>query len=308
MNLRRATQVLAITIEHTLRFSNIVRYPLDLAARRPNKPLKTGPSNSLERALIVLDRIARKPGGLSNKQISEELGIATSSCSYVLSRLEREGYLSRNAATGRYEIGLKVLAIAGGALRQMDFRRVAEPVLRQLAADTGFDIVMGVLDQERLVIVSRVATSEFREVDVDTGTEFPAHATAIGKILLAHLPKEELQSLIAKNGLVRVTEKTITRPDQLFLELEAVRERGYSTCDEEHTVGLRSVAAPIVDPWGGIPAALAAAGGLKHPMWEKGMPEVAAIVRAAAREISRLGRLRWSSTTSSASRSTAPKY
>jgi IclR family transcriptional regulator, KDG regulon repressor len=275
-----------------------MRYSLDLTVRRLVKPPKTSPSNSLERALIVLDRIARKPGGLSNKQISEELGIATSSCSYVLSRLEREGYLARNAATGRYEIGLKVLSIAQGALRQMDFRKVAGPVLRQLAADTGLDVVMGVLDQEKLVIVSRVATSEFREVDVDTGTEFPAHATAIGKILLAHLPKEELQSLIQKNGLAQVTEKTITRADRLMAELEAVRERGYSTCEEEHTLGLRSVGAPIVDPWGGIPAALAAAGGLKDPMWEKGMPEVAGIVKAAAREISRLGRLRWSSTAS----------
>ena len=285
-----------------------MRYALDLATRNPVKSAKTSPSNSLERALIVLDRIARKPGGLSNKEISEELGIPTSSCSYVLSRLEKEGYLSRNAETARYEIGLKVLAIAGGALRQMDFRKVAGPVLRQLAADTGFDIVMGVLDQERLVIVSRVATNEFPEVDVDTGTEFPAHATAIGKVLLAHLPKEELQSLIQKSGLTRVTEKTITRADQLMLELEAVRERGYSTCEEEHTVGLRSVGAPIVDPWGGIRAALAAAGGLQHPMWEKGIPEVAAIMKAAAREISRLGRLRWSSTASRASRSTALRH
>ena len=282
---------MAAALEH-------VRYSLDLAARGPSKATKSSPSNSLERALVVLDRIARKPGGLSNKQISEELGIATSSSSYLLSRLEREGYLLRNTESGRYEIGLKVLAIAQGALRQMDFRKVAGPVLRQLAADTGFDIVMGVLDQERLVIVSRVATNEFREVDVDTGTEFPAHATAIGKVLLAHLPKEELNSLIEKNGLARMTEKTITSVDKLMPELEAVRERGYSTCEEEHTVGLRSVGAPIVDPWGGIPAALAAAGGLQHPLWDKGMPEVAGIVKAAAREISRLGRLRWSSTTS----------
>jgi IclR family KDG regulon transcriptional repressor len=269
-------------------------YSLDLADRRAAKPPRTSPSNSLERALVVLDRIARKPGGLSNKQISEELGIATSSCSYVLSRLEREGYLTRSAATGRYEIGLKVLAIAQGALRQLDFRKVAGPILRQLAADTGFDVVMGVLDQERLVIVTRVANSEFREVDVDTGSEFPAHATAIGKILLAHLPKEQLRVLIREKGLVRVTEKTITREDHFMLELEAVRERGYSTCDEEHTLGLRSVGAAIVDPWGNVRAALATAGGLNHPMWEKGMPEVAGIVKAAAREISRLGRLRWS--------------
>src|SRR6202021_1502180 len=97
------------------------------------------PSNSLERGLRILEMIASSKSGLSNKQISEELGIATSSCSYVLGRLEREGYLSRNAATGRYQVGLKVLAISRGVLRHMNFREVAEPVLQRLRDDTGLD-------------------------------------------------------------------------------------------------------------------------------------------------------------------------
>ena len=72
------------------------------------------PSNSLERGLKILEMIGSSKNGLSNREISEELHIATSSCSYVLGRLEREGYLERNAATGRYQIGLKVLAISRG--------------------------------------------------------------------------------------------------------------------------------------------------------------------------------------------------
>src|SRR6185369_18061862 len=94
------------------------------------------------------------------------------------------GFLSRSEATGRYKIGLKMLVIGRGAIRQLDFR-AAGPVLRQLAANTGVDVVMGVLDEERLMVVRRVANSEFIDAEVDTGTEFAAHATAIGKVLLA---------------------------------------------------------------------------------------------------------------------------
>jgi IclR family acetate operon transcriptional repressor len=244
----------------------------------------------LERALIVLDQISRKPGGLTNKQISEELGIATSSSSYLLGRLEKEGFLSRNTSTGRYKIGLKVLAIAQGALRQLDFRTVAAPLLRQLAAHTGVDVVMGVLDRERLMVVSRVANSEFIDVQVDAGTEFPAHATATGKLLLANLPRQELLALMKQNRLVRLTEHTITDEHRLLAELESVADQGYATCNEEHTLGRRSLGAPIVDPRGNVRAALALAGDVHHPFWEKPLPEVVRVVKAAAQEISRLGR------------------
>ena len=239
----------------------------------------------------MLDEIARKPSGLNNKQVSDSLGIATSSCSYLLGRLERAGFLSRHGSTRRYRIGLKVLAVARGALRQLDFRTVAGPVLRQLAEQTQVDVVMGVLDRERLMIVSRVANSDFIEAEVDTGTEFPAHATAIGKVLLAHLPRQELLTLVRKNGLIRVADNTITEEAQLLLELESVRERGYSTCSEEHTVGRRSMGAPIMDPRGHVRAALAVAGDLRDPFWDRPTPEIVNILKDAAREISRLGRL-----------------
>ncbi len=260
-------------------------------AQRSLGPSAQVPSNSLERALLVLDQISRKPSGLTNKQVSEELGIATSSCSYLLGRLERAGFLSRHAPTGRYKIGLKVVAIARGAVRQLDFRTVAGPVLRQLAEQTQVDVVMGILDRERLMIVSRVANSQFIEAEVDTGTEFPAHATAIGKVLLAHLPQPELLALIRKNGLIRLAERTITEEAQLLLELEAVRAQGYSTCSEEHTVGRRSIGAPIVDSRGNVRAALAVAGDLRDLFWERPTSEIVNVLKDAAREISRLGRL-----------------
>ena len=230
--------------------------------------------------------IAGRAGGLTNKQISEELRIATSSCSYILNRLEREGFLSRSTATGRYEIGLKVLAIARGALRQVNFGKAAESVLQRLSSETGLDALIGVLDQERLMVVSRVPSEELPAADVGTGTEFPAHAMATGKVLLAHLPLEDVAALIKEKGLVRLTSKTIVSTDELFAELNLVRTRGYSISDEEYELGIRSIAVPIVDSGRAVRAALAAIGSTKQPIWRE-MPAVLETVKAAAREISR---------------------
>jgi IclR family acetate operon transcriptional repressor len=236
--------------------------------------------------LAILERIAGRPGGLSNKQISEELHIATSSCSYILNRLEREGYLARSPVTGRYEIGLKVLAIARGALRQVNFGKVAESVLQRLSNETGLEALIGVLDQERLMVVSRIASEELPEADVDTGTEFPAHAMATGKVLLAHLPLEEVTALIREKGLAKLTPKTIVSTDELLAELDLVRTRGYSTADEEFSLGMRSIAVPIVDSGRAVRAALAAIGTTKQPVW-RDLPAVLGALKAAAREISR---------------------
>jgi IclR family acetate operon transcriptional repressor len=248
-------------------------------------------TNSLERALELLDILGRDTGGLTNAQISRMLGIATSSSSYILSRLEKEGYVARSAETGRYEIGLKVLVIARGALRRMKFRKVATPILQKLSTDTGLDGVIGVLDQDRLMVINRISGSELSDADVDTGTEFPAHATALGKVLLAHRPEETTLSLIQNKGLTGFTAKTIVSASDFLAELNAVRKQGYAIADEEQRLGLRSLGAPIVDSEGLVRAAVAAVGTAKHEIWSD-LPYVETQVKTAAREISRLVRFR----------------
>ena len=235
--------------------------------------------------------IASSKNGLNNKEISEQLCVATSSCSCVLGRLEREGYLSRNATTGRYQLGLKVLAISRGVLRHMNFREVAEPVLQQLRDDTGLEGVVGVLDQNRVMVINRVPSGEFPKADVDTGTVYSAHSTAIGKVLLAHIPQEHVLDLIAEHDLVRHTQNTIASAAELLTELDRVRKSGYAVSNEEQRLGLRSVAAPIIDSQRAVLAGVAAVESTNHPVWND-MKMISERVRMAAREISRLVRFK----------------
>jgi len=248
------------------------------------------PSNSLERALRILEIIGQKRLGLTNKEVSQELGIATSSSSYILGRLENEGFVTRNVATGRYQIGLKVVAIARGALQLMSFRTVAEAIAQRLAGETGLEAVIGVLHEDKLMVVNRMPSGELQKSDIGTGFELPAHATAMGKALLAYQTEEEIETFLAKTELRQMTPKTITSRPELIAELKEVKRQGVSVCDGEHVVGLRSIAAPILDPDGVVRASLALVGRSDQPAWAD-LSSVVERVKAAGREISRQVRL-----------------
>jgi len=242
-------------------------------------------SNSLERALKLLEIIGRTPGGLTNKEISGQLHIATSSSSYILSRLERDGYVNRDE-TGRYKIGLKVLALASGVLRELGFHHIAGPVLHRLTEATRLSSYMGVLERSRLLIVEKVESSEFVKTEVDIGTELPAHSTAMGKMLIAHLPQHQLNELLEGFELEAPTPHTIQSKPELARRLQVIRRQGFSVSEEEQYLGTRSVAAPILDARGSVKAAIGVAGHTTQPIW-RDFPHLIAMVQVAARDVSK---------------------
>jgi DNA-binding IclR family transcriptional regulator len=259
------------------------------------------PTNSLERALLLLDAIEKAPGGLRNAEISRELGIPRSTCSWILARLERQGYLAQDENTGRYKIGLKTVALAHGALRDLGFRSGAEPVLYRVASETGLAAGVGVLEGGHILLVDRVEPPERvgqtllrarpRE-QRDIGREFTAHTTALGKVLLANLPRAELLRYLDEHALVRRTAKTIVSREKLLLELRKIRQRGYAFADEEHELGVRALSAPIIDFTGTARAAISLNGPPAAPIWHEPRTLVA-YVTAAARDISGSTRFPW---------------
>lgn len=269
-------------------------------------------TNSLERALALLELLEETPGGLRNVEISRRMRIPKSTCSYIMARLEQRGYLTRDEPTGRYKIGLTPVALAHGALREIGVRSIAEPALYKLASETGLSAGIGVLERGRVLIIDRVEGAEFvrdavqiadgvplrwaggsrkyriRE-DRDIGRELPAHSTALGKVLMAHLPRQQVLELIAERGLARHTRKTIVSRARLLRELEQVRKQGYATADEEHHAGIRSVAAPIYGASAVVSAGVALNGSLAETAW-RDPDALVERVKAAGREISRRAR------------------
>jgi DNA-binding IclR family transcriptional regulator len=265
----------------------------------------TPATNSLERALLLLKILEQTRGGLRNTDISQLLKIPKSTCSYITRRLEGEGYLIREESTGRYKIGLATVALAHGALREIGIRSVAEPALYTLTSETGLSAGIGVLERGRVLLVDRVEGPQFVHDAVqappkrrtsyrvreqrDIGRELPLHSTALGKVLLAYLPRQEAFDLIAQRGLIRSTARTITSRAKLIAELENVRKQGYALADEEEYAGLRSLSAPIFDADGSVRAAVSVNGRPSDPVWGN-LRDLIKLVEAAGRDISRRAR------------------
>jgi DNA-binding IclR family transcriptional regulator len=242
--------------------------------------------NSLERALALLDIVARVEAGLTNAEISRRMKMAPSTSSYILSRLEREAYVRRDRTSGRYQIGLRLMELAYGALRTIGHRPIVEPALHRLVEQTGLTALIAVWVRGRAVVVDKVESPESIKVDVDIGRPLYAHSSALGKVLLAHLSPDEFNEFINEHGLPRRTAKTITSRAKLQEYLAFVRVKGYAMANGEEFIGGRAVAAPIVDGFGKVCAAVSGAGPSVHPIWK--CPEDAIqCVKAAAREISR---------------------
>lgn len=253
-------------------------------------------TNSLERALALLEMLEESPGGLRNAEISRQLEIPKSSCSWILTRLERKGYLTRDGNTSRYKLGLKTVALAHGALRELGFRSCAEPVLYRVASETGLAAGIGVLEGNRVLVVDRVEAPLFPRTQSpdrtrprdqrEIGRELPAHSTALGKVLLAYLSRGALLTCLAEPVLTQRTPKTIVSRADLLIELRKIRRRGYATADEEHSRGLRAISAPIFDFTGAVPAAISLNGSPSAPVWR--FPRrLIELVTAAAGDISR---------------------
>ncbi len=233
------------------------------------------PAVAVERALNILEAAAQRRDGMTNSEISRKLAIPKSSASYILRTLERRGYLRREAETGRYRLGLKILSLGGDAQTNLDIADVALPFMRMLSEKIRMTVHLAVLDQGEAVYIEKVEAPGFFKVNTWVGRRMFLHSTSVGKCLLAWLPKHEIENMVKQQGLKKRTPKTITSITRLIAELEHVKR-----------LGARCLGAPIFDTVGNVTAALGASGTLTQTD-EADMPRILEAIKETARRISR---------------------
>jgi DNA-binding IclR family transcriptional regulator len=275
--------------------------PLERIPTGPHRPVAaTIPTNSLERALAILQLLAKRRGGLTNSDIRRRLGVPISTSCYILSRLEQHRFVVRDPYTKRYQIGLNMLTLAHDALRQNSLLRAADPILLGLTSETRLRANIAVMECDQVLLVSKLSTPEAEMEDIgsngdgDIGMKYPAHATATGKILLAQLPPLGISRFLQQNELKRFTSKTITEKKELMAELASTRARGYALCDEGFTVGIRGLAVLIDSPrlTRRRPTrctALSVAGRKEQQLWSD-VPALLKLVRRSAQQIGNVWR------------------
>ena len=243
------------------------------------------PSVAVERALAMLEAVAQEPEGLSNAEISRKLEIPKSSASYLLRTLETQGYLNRDASSGKYRVGLKILSLSRGALSGIDVREVALPIMRHLVEKTGLTCHLAILDGPEAVYIEKVEPPGFIRMDTWVGRRMRVHATSVGKALVAYIAQEQLEKMVATLAMERRTPKTITTMPRLLKELEKVRTQGYAVDDEENNLGARCVGAPVFNQQGMIEASVGLSG-TTNQVNAQTMPRILEALKDAARHVS----------------------
>ncbi|MFB6122004.1 MAG: IclR family transcriptional regulator [Haloferacaceae archaeon] len=203
----------------------------------PGRRLKT-----LETAADVVDAIQRLDGA-DVATIADRCDLGRSTVHGYVTTLERLGYLVRDGT--QYHVGLEFLAKGGHArTRKSEYEYVGEKVA-DLAERTGERAQFIVEENGRGYYVHTTTGENAVRADAALGKKIHLHASSAGKALLAALPRDRVDEIVERWGLPRYTDRTITTREDLHAELDAVRDRGYATSDEESIEGLRAVGVAV---------------------------------------------------------------
>jgi DNA-binding IclR family transcriptional regulator len=200
----------------------------------------------VERAVQILSAFDGAHAEQGVSEIAQTTGLPKATAHRIIMTLFNTGFLERTSDGEKFRLGLPLVGLGLGALRRIDVRRAAQPYMQRLVDDLQEICTLGVFDRGQVLYVEVVHSPHSLTIAARVGRHLPAHCTASGKVLLAFLSPEVAESVLSA-PLAAYTEKTITSPDRLRKELQAVRLRGYAIADEEFEEGIWAISAPIRD-------------------------------------------------------------
>lgn len=238
---------------------------------------------SLERGLAVIRAFDAEHPEMTLSEVARATGLTRAAARRFLHTLVELGYVR---AHGRlFALRPRILELGYAYLSSLGLSEVATPHLEAFVATVHESSSVSVLDGDEVVYVARVPTRRIMTVVISVGTRFPAHATSMGRVLLAGQSDEWLDGYLASAPLSQLTRRTITDPARLRTELLRVRRQGWAMVDEELEEGLRAIAAPIHDPRGKVIAAVNVSAPTRRGSPEMLREELLPHLLAAARHI-----------------------
>jgi DNA-binding IclR family transcriptional regulator len=239
---------------------------------------------SVARAVSVMEYLARnRESGVT--EVASEIGIHKSTAYRLLSTLKERGLVEQDEVTEKYRLGFGLVLLAATVAADLDVLRCARPVCERLSEQTQETVTVAVLEDDDAVVVHQTLSS-FSALSADwTGRHTPIHATAAGKVFLAHMPERQRQRILGRR-LERYTENTFVGRAALEEQAREIRDLGYGYTLEELEVGLNAVGAPVLSSDGAVLATVSVSGPVFRLPAES-IAEVGELVREAALEISR---------------------
>ena len=254
-------------------------------ATRPHATAKRGASHAqaLSRGLAVLEFLASTPGGATLTALAAALHLPAPTAHRLLATLEDADYVQAGE-DGRYRVGVRAFRVGSAFLEHRNLIAEAIPRLERLMETSGETANLAVIEHGAAVFVAQAPCRELMRMNARLGARAPLHASGVGKAMLAAMPPRDADELVGRGALAIYTDHTLVTRASLAEALARTAERGYAIDDEEHALGLRCVAAAIVDERGRAWAALSIAGPTSRLTRER-LPELGERVRTAARDL-----------------------
>jgi DNA-binding IclR family transcriptional regulator len=201
----------------------------------------------VQRAVRLIRHVAEGNPVLNMSETAKALKINRTTLLRLLHTLEVEGFVERRPSGAGFQVGLSFLELGARALFSQDLVQVAVPVLTRLAETLRLSAHLGVLDRTEVLYLVRRAPNTSLASNIRVGSRLPAHATTMGRMILAFLPEMEIDKLYAGKALERFSEHTATTLAALHAKLAQDRSAGMAWSDGHFETGISSAAVPVFD-------------------------------------------------------------
>ena len=238
----------------------------------------------LERGLAVIRAFSASAPSLTITGVAARTGLTRAAARRYLRTLEGLGYVARE--DDLFSLTPRVLDLGFTYLSTLDVAAVAPPAMERVAKNLHESCSVSVLDGHDIVYIARRAADRIMSINLAVGSRLPAHATSMGKVLLAHLPPDELEAYLAEVVREPLTTHTIVERNALRAALGEVLRNGWAVADQESELGVRSVAAPLVGRDGGVHAAINVSAHATRVSLDQLRRDYLPVLLEAAREIS----------------------
>lgn len=245
---------------------------------------RDGGVQSVDRALSILETLAEDDEGYRLSDLAIRTGLSASTVHRLLATLESRRFVQFDRAESKWHVGVRSFTVGASFARRRNFSTQAIPYLRKLRDLTRETANLAVVDDEFIIVLTRMESREIMRSLTQVGGRVPMVTSGVGKAVLATYSDEDVGAVIRHHGMPRLTEKSIVRPSDLFKELEKIRKQGFALDDEEACMGLRCIAAVVYNDCA-EPLAAISVSGMTSRLTDDRLPEIGEIVREVAGEL-----------------------
>ena len=240
----------------------------------------------LKKGFDMLEIMTHYPEGITMLEITQAMGLSKTTVYRLLGSLQQMGYVSKNETNARYHLTKKLLGLGLKALGEANLVELSLPVMQALRDEIKESVMLGILMNNRVVLLEQVIGSHNFTFLLRSGNSFNLHSSAPGKIFLAYTKNKILQEQLLDSIDFQVyNERTIASKEAMLQEIEEVRSLGYALDQEEEMAGVHCVATPIFNQYGMLIAALWTSGPSGR-LRKEDFPEVARKLQEASDLIS----------------------